>query len=302
MENHRQGEKVKTLTVITTTYNRGYCLHQVYQSLCRQSSKDYIWMIIDDGSTDNTRELVQKWKSESAIEIEYYYKTNGGMHTARNVAYNLAGTELNMIVDSDDWLVDDAVENIIDFWNKNKTEKAYGIIAYNVTKDGRIVGSSLPGEGIFSTLTELENRYHVKGDKKLILRSDLSKEYPFPEFPNEKFYPASYKYRMLDLKYGLLIMKKAVCVVDYNEDSMTFSKYSQYKQNPRGFAHFRNEMIRISKSPKVIFRENIHYIAESKFANDKNYISRSSKPFFTVLVLPIGLLYYSYLKRTNRQF
>lgn len=277
-------------------------MHQVYQSLCRQSSKDFVWMIIDDGSTDNTRELVQEWKTENVIEIEYYYKTNGGMHTARNMAYDLTTTELNMIVDSDDWLVDDAVEIIIDFWYKNKSGKAYGIIAYNVTKDGKIVGSPLPREGMLSTLTELENKYRVKGDKKLILRSDLSKNFPFPEFLNEKFYPASYKYRMLDLEYGLLVMTKPVCVVNYNEDSMTFSKYSQYKQNPRGFAHFRNEMIRISKSPKVIFRENIHYIAESKFAKDKNYISHSSKPFFTVLVLPIGLLYYSYLKRTSRRF
>lgn len=293
---------MKTLTVITTTYNRAYCLHQVYESLCRQSSDDFLWLVVDDGSTDNTEDLVQSWINENKIEIEYFYKPNGGMHTARNAAYEKVHTEINVIIDSDDWMTDDAVEKIVRFWNANKGERYYGIAANNIAKDGTLIGSELPRGISHCTLTDMFGKYHTKGDKKLILRSDLSREYPYPEFPGEKFYPASYKFKMLDLNYELLIMHEAVCVVDYNPDSMTFDKYAQYRSCARGFSHYRNEMIRITKSPKVIIREMIHYIAESKFADERHYIRESTKPLYAVLCLPVGIAYHKYLCRTTRKY
>lgn len=293
---------MKTLTVITTTYNRDYCLHQVYDSLLRQTSKDFIWMIVDDGSTDSTRELVEKWKTENLVEIEYYYKENGGMHTARNLAYEKVHTCLNVIIDSDDWMTDDAVEKIVDFWNQHGDEKYYGIISCNIDKEGKIIGSPLPTDVFSSTITELSGKYKMKGDKKIILRSDLAKLNPFPEFPGEKFYPASYKYKLLDLNYQLLVMNEATCVVDYNDDSMTFHMYAQYKSCCNSFAHYRNAMIKISKSPRYILREMIHYIAESKMAKKSHYISKSSKPGYAVLAWLPGNLYYFYLTHTQSKF
>ncbi len=293
---------MKTLTVITTTYNRDYCLHQVYESLVRQTSRDFIWLVIDDGSTDKTKELIEGYIQEDLIEIEYFYKENGGMHTARNAAYERVRTELNIIIDSDDWMTDDAVEKIVDFWNKNKSDEYSGIISNNVSKDGKLIGTPLP-EGIKAcTQTKLTDKYKVKGDKKLIFRSDLTRRYPYPEFEGEKFYPASYKFRLLDLEYSMLLMDEYTCVVDYNEDSMTFHKFAQYKSNAKGFAHFRNEMIRISKSPKYIVKNMVHYIAESKMAGNKKYIRRSSKRFYAFLCWPFGIFYYRYLQKTNRKY
>ena len=293
---------MKTLTVITTTYNRGYCLHQVYESLCRQSSKDFIWLIIDDGSTDKTELMIKKWQIEGQIDIEYYFKPNGGMHTARNFAYEKCKTLLNVIIDSDDWMTDNAVELIINCWNKHGTDRFYGIVANNIDKNGKIIGTQMPKEVNAITTIDLFGKYRVRGDKKLILRSDLSKKYPYPEFPGEKFYPASYKFKLLDQSYKLLIMHEAVCVVDYNPDSMTYNKYSQYKTCCQGFAHYRNVIMRISKSPQTIIPAAIHYIAESRFANDKAYIRHSSKPFVIVLCLPIGLAYYHYLCKTQKKY
>ena len=293
---------MKALTVITTTFNRGYCIHQVYESLLRQTSDDFIWMIIDDGSTDNTRELITSWMNEAKLDIEYYYKPNGGMHTARNLAYEKVHTEINVIIDSDDWMTDDAVRCIVDFWNKHKTLKAYGIVANNISKSGELIGSPLPLDVTACTLTELELTYKVKGDKKIILRSDLSKKYPFPEFDGEKFYPASFKYKMLDQDYNLLLMPEAICVVDYNQDSMTYNKFAQYQSCCRGFAHYRNEIIRLSKSPKILIPAAIHYIAESHFANDKTYIRHSAKPLVIVFCLPLGIAYYHSLCRTKRKY
>lgn len=293
---------MKTLTVITTTYNRAYCLHQVYGSLCRQTSHDFVWLVVDDGSTDNTAELVKNWTDERKIDIEYFFKPNGGMHTARNAAYERVRTEINVIIDSDDWMTDDAVEKIVAFWKEHRGEQFYGIAADNVSKDGTLIGTELP-EGIaHCTLTELFGKYHTKGDKKLILRSDLSRKYPYPEFPGEKFYPASYKYKLLDLEYELLLFPAAVCVVDYNEDSMTFDKFAQYRSCCRGFAHYRNEMIRISASPKTIVREMVHYVAESKFAGNRHYVRNSAKPVYAAFCLPLGLAYHAYLSKTTRKY
>ncbi len=292
---------MKTLTVITTTYNRAYCLHQVYESLLRQSSDDFIWLIIDDGSSDNTRELVDGWKRDNKIEIEYIYKENGGMHTARNRAYELVKTELNIIIDSDDWMTDDAVKKIVAFWQKNGNQKYSGIISNNISSKGVLVGTQLP-QIKSCTLTDLFGKHGAKGDKKLILRSDLSCLYPYPEFEGEKFYPASYKFRLLDLHYEMLIMNEFTCVVDYNENSMTYNKFAQYKSCSKGFAHYRNEMIRISKSPKYIIKEMIHYIAESRMAKNKHYIVKSSKPLVTLICLPIGLIYYLYLQKTKKKY
>ena len=292
---------MKTLTVITTTYNRAYCLHQVYESLLRQTSNDFLWLIIDDGSTDNTKELVDTWINENKVEIEYIYKPNGGMHTARNKAYENVHTELNVIIDSDDWMTDDAVEKITTFWKENKEDKYYGIISNNITPKGIILGDKLP-QIKSGTLTVLENKYKVYRDKKIILRSNLSRLYPYPEFEGEKFYPASYKFKMLDQNYELLIMNENVCVVDYNDDSMTYAKYAQYKSCAKGFAHYRNETIRISKSKKYIIKHIIHYIAESKFAKEKHYIKKCSKKFYAIILLPFGLMYYLYIKNTKKKY
>lgn len=293
---------MKTLTVITTTYNRAYCLHQVYESLVRQTSGDFLWLIVDDGSSDGTKELVDKWKKDNKIEIEYYYKTNGGMHTARNLAYAKVHTLLNVIIDSDDWMTDNAVEKIVEFWQSNGGKQYSGIISNNISNKGMLIGSKLPKGVTACTTEELFGKYKVKGDKKLIFRSELTKLYPYPEFVGEKFYPASYKFRMLDQQYKMLLMDEFICVVDYNEDSMTYNKFAQYKSCCRGFSHYRNEMIKLSNSPKYIAKQMIHYIAESKMAKNKNYIKNSSNRFYAIFCWPLGNLYYYYIMHTKKRY
>ena len=136
-----------TLTVFTPTYNRAYILNQCYESLVRQSCKDFIWLIIDDGSTDNTKELVEDWmKNDNGFEIRYHYKKNGGMHTGHNVAYELIDTELNVCIDSDDFMPDNAVELIVNFWREYGSDKYSGIVALDIYKNGEVIGCKLPNE------------------------------------------------------------------------------------------------------------------------------------------------------------
>lgn len=293
---------MKTLTVITTTYNRDYCLHQVYDSLVRQNCQDFIWLIIDDGSKDKTKELVDSWIAENKIEIEYFYKENGGMHTARNLAYEKVHTEINVIIDSDDWMADGAVEKIIDFWNENKREDVAGIVSLDASPKGEIIGANIPEWLKEAKYGEIWGKYNLKGDKKLVYRSDLTKMYPYPEYEGEKFFPPSYKFYYLDLDYTLLIMNEITCIVDYNDDSMTRDKFAQYKNSPRSFAYYRNEMAKISKSPKFIIQQMVHYVAESKLSGEKHYVKKAHRKGYAIMCWLPGRLLYKYLTKTKRKY
>ena len=125
------------ITVFTPTYNRAYCLHRCYESLCRQSCKDFVWLIIDDGSTDQTKDIVEGWqRAENGFEIVYLYKENGGMHTGYNCAYARIDTELSINVDSDDYLTDTAIEELLAFWREHRREDIGGIYALDRFEDG----------------------------------------------------------------------------------------------------------------------------------------------------------------------
>lgn len=292
---------MKTLGIITTTYNRAYCIHQVYNSLKRQKSKDFMWLVIDDGSSDNTKEIIEGFISEELIEIEYVWQPNKGMHGARNTAYELIKTELNVIIDSDDWLADGVVNKIIDFWKENKENNVAGIISLNANTDKEVIGGMFP-EGINKlTVTDMAGKLKMRGDKKLIYRSELTRLYPYPEFEGENYFPASYKFRMIDLNYKMLLLNEVVCIVDYSENSATLGRVKQYKSCAKGFSFYRNEMIRISTSPKYIIRQTIHYIATSLFSKDKKFIKKSSKKIYTILLLPVGIAFYYFLKYTKKK-
>ena len=125
------------LTVFTPAYNRAHTLSRTYQSLKEQNCKDFVWLIVDDGSTDNTAEIVKKWQDEeSGFDIQYVYKENGGMHTAHNTAYENIHTELNVCIDSDDMMAKDGVEKILTAWEKVRNKGYAGLIALDADFEG----------------------------------------------------------------------------------------------------------------------------------------------------------------------
>ena len=136
----RDGERMKTITVFTPAYNRAQTLSRTYESLVKQKCKDFKWLIVDDGSSDHTREIVQEWqKKDNGFEIQYIYKENGGMHTAHNVAYENIDTELNVCIDSDDALADDAIKKILEKWNQVKGKGYAGLIGLDADFSGNII-------------------------------------------------------------------------------------------------------------------------------------------------------------------
>lgn len=284
------------LTVFTPTFNRAYTLYKCYESLKRQTCKAFIWLVIDDGSTDDTSALIEKWQQENIIQIRYYYQENQGMHGAHNTAYRLIDTELNTCIDSDDYMTEDAVEKILTFWGQHKNQKYAGIIALDITKEGDVIGNRLPEDRQSVTLTDYYQK-GGKGDKKLIYRSDVIKKYPdYPIFEGEKYVGLNYKYMMIDQDYELLILNEPVCVVEYMPDGSSMNMLHQYKKNPKGFCELRRVMMIYAPNAKVKFRVAIHYVSSSLFSRNKRFISDSPCKIATICAIPLGMLLYLYIQ------
>lgn len=293
----------KALTVFTPAYNRGYIIKNCYDSLCRQTCKDFVWLVVDDGSTDNTADLIKEWqKNDNGFEIRYIYKENGGMHTAHNTAYENIDTELNVCVDSDDYMTDDAVEKIINCWNECKSNRLAGIIALDINPNGKVIGKELPA-GI--TETTLIGYYENggAGDKKLIYRTDVINSVPpYPVFEGEKYVGLAYKYHLVDKKYKLHILNEPVCIVDYQEDGSSMNMYRQYLNNPKGFAFLRKTEMLCTGSKKRCFIECIHYVSSSIISKNKHFINESPKKFLTVCAIPFGIALTVLIKKKSKSF
>lgn len=294
------------ITVFTPTYNRISTLGRTYDSLCTQTYKNFIWLIIDDGSSDGTEEIVRQWIEAGKIQIEYHFKENGGMHTAHNLAYSLIKTELNVCIDSDDFMPADAIEKINSFWIENKNLKFSGIVALNADLNNKIIGSKLPETIKSSTLGDIYNKHGVRGDKKLVYRSEVTREFPpYPEYKNEKLVPLSYKYKLIDQKYELLIMNEVICNVDYQEHGSSNTILKQYFQSPRGFAEYRKLILQYSPYFKEKLIAAIHYVAGSIILKNRDFLKESPAKGLTVIATPIGAILYIILRfiveRTKRR-
>ncbi|WP_339916549.1 glycosyltransferase family 2 protein [Yeosuana marina] len=287
---------MKTLTVFTPTFNRAFCLSTLYESLCHQSSKDFKWLIIDDGSTDTTRELVNTWIKKNNIDIQYQYQENQGMHSGHNTAYSLIDTELNVCIDSDDFMPNNAVENILKLWKKrDQNENIAGIIGLDAFKNGEIV-EKIPETFQYATLSELEIENNIKGDKKLVLRTDVVKEFPpYPIYEEERLVPLGTLYLMIDQKYKYLCTNTVFCIIEYLPDGSSKNILKQYKKSPNGFLYSRIIEMTYSKSFYYTFTRAVHYISSCIFLKKWMFTSANPKKEITLLALPFGLLFHLYV-------
>lgn len=289
------------LTIFTPAYNRARTLQRTYESLQKQTCKKFIWLIVDDGSSDNTRELAEKWReAEQSFAIQYIHKENGGMHTAHNTAYQNIHTELNSCIDSDDAMPEDAVEKILSKWNEVKEKGYAGIIALDANMaDGKVIGKGFP-DGIKETTVSGYYAAGGSGDKKLIYRTDIINKYPeYPVFEGEKYLSLAYKYRLIDQDYKMAVLNEIVCLVEYQADGSSNNMIHQYYKNPKGFAFWRKIRMKYPDSKKRVFIDCIHYVAESRMAGNKHYIKESPEKIMTVLALPAGIVLEKVIRKRN---
>lgn len=289
---------MKILTIFTPTYNRAHLLPKLYNSLCMQNKNDFLWMVIDDGSTDNTKELIESWQTENILEIQYLYKENGGMHTGHNLAYANIKTELNMCIDSDDYVAIDAVRKIKNRWSLcNEKQNIAGIIGLDADFNNKILGTRMPEKVHIGTMTELYFQYRSKGDKKLVLRTDVVRQFPpYPEYEGEKLVPLGSLYLLIDQKFKYLYTNEILCNVEYQESGSTKSIFRQYKQSPKGFAYARKIKLKFVKNNKEILKNCLHLVS-CGITTKSSKIIFENNPYklLTFLLIPFGIGLHLYL-------
>lgn len=290
------------LTVFTPAFNRADCLRHCYESLRKQTCRDFIWLVVDDGSSDGTRDLVKEWMRAGELEIQYHYKENGGMHTAHNAAYELVSTELNVCLDSDDRMPEDAVASILEFWARHGSDRVAGMAGLDAdAATGELIGTPFEEDAGETTL----NGFYAaggRGDKKLVYRTALMKQLPpYPVFPGEKYVGLGYKYMLADRIAPLLTMNKVLCLVEYREDGSSRNMFRQYVLNPRGFAFLRKEGMRYQPARRRRFMEAVHYVSASLLTRNPRFLRESPRPFLTLAAVPFGLALMCLILVKNRK-
>lgn len=280
----------KKITIFTPTYNRGYALDKLYESLLRQTCEDFLWLVIDDGSTDNTEELVRGWQDEHKIEIQYYKQKNQGKTAAHNRGAELTETELFFCVDSDDYLVDDAVEQILRAW-ESRPDGCIGIIGYQAYEDGTLItryNGSLT-RGIFRDFA----RDGLKGDTALPIQTDILKKYRYPQFEGENFFPQGYLWDLMGRDGDLLLLKKPIGIVRYMRDGFTGNIARAMYNIPQGYMTAVEHRLRyFDEGFQEKFADSIRYIAMGLAHRKPGLIHNAVYPGIALLAYPGGWLFY----------
>ena len=292
---------MKPITIFTPAYNRAHLLPRLYESLKKQTSQDFIWLVVDDGSADDTRHLMNSYIAEGILDIQYIYQENQGMHGAHNTAYENIKTELNTCIDSDDFMPENAVEIILNKWKTTTAEdklKYSGIVGLDADMQGNIIGTK------FTTETTTLEDFYLRGgtgDKKLVYRTEVMQKYPpYPLFRGEKYVGLAYKYLLADQEYQLITINEVLIIVDYQEGGSSNNMFRQYYKNPKGFAFLRKQGMVLSKSGKKRFQEAVHYVSSSLITRNGRFIQESPKKLLTILAIPAGIALYTLIKFKNR--
>lgn len=286
---------MKKLTIFTPVYNRAEKLKMTYDSLVRQSNKNFIWLIIDDGSTDEVYKSVDEWKKEGKIDIQFYRKENGGKHTAFNYALEVIKTELVFIsLDSDDYLEPDAVEFILNTYNDE-----YKIMAtlWNDSKNANVKKFDVKKVKEL-TLAEAYSRNLVNAELNYIFRTDYLAQYSYPVFKNENFFTEAYIFYQMDEK--VLWTDKVVRRGEYLSDGLTSNVISLFYNNPNSWYLYNK--IRTKKTRKIMLKikYTMYEVAFGILSNKKKIIKNSCNKLLTVLVYPMGVLGSLYIKKKGK--
>jgi glycosyltransferase involved in cell wall biosynthesis len=276
------------ITVFTPTYNRAHLLDRLYISLCQQTFRDFEWIIVDDGSSDNTEDVVNTFISENKINVKYIRQENGGKHRAINHGVRETKGELFFIVDSDDLLPADSLETIYQTYKDIRNEKSYGgMSGLDGFIDGRIIGNGLPQNKIDCNSIEIRNKYHVTGDMSEVFRTDVMKEFPFPEIEGEKFCPEVLVWNRIAQKYKLRYINKIIYTAEYQQEGLTSNIVKIRMKSPIASMMCYAEMNRLNIPFTQKIKAAINYWRFRFCSDSGNKLALSSLWLFT---MPIGYM------------
>lgn len=291
---------MKTITVVTPTYNRANELEKAFNSLKEQTEKDFEWLVIDDGSTDNTEDVIKDFKKETNFDISYYKQDNQGKHIALNIAFKKVKTELLMILDSDDCLTRTAIEEILLIHNKYKDDDK--VVAY-VFQKGKL---NAPTERITQVFKKEEfidnyNTYiinkEIKGDKEEVFKTKILKNYSYPQYLGEKFVGEGVLWSKISHNYDMVFCNKIIYLCEYLDGGLTKSGRSFRMKNPQGGKYHAEEYLDKRYKNKIRIKNAILYLVYSK-ALKENYFkilkNRKEKILFIMAKIPSEIIYYKW--------
>ena len=277
------------VSVFTPTYNRAYTLSVLYESLKKQTNREFEWIVVDDGSTDDTKELIKRFMQEGELDIKYYYQENSGKHAAHNLGVKKAQRELFTCVDSDDYLADEAIQRVLDL--NYEIEDCIGMVF------ARGYSESLPitkwnREKMKATLYDAYKKYGLKGDTMLVFKTGIIKKVSFCVFDDEKFVPESYLYDQLDGFGQLLITNEILYICKYLPDGYTASMRKTICRSPRGYEAYIKQRMVIDKTIWSLYLDSIRYVAIKYVLKDKNLLTGSTHRFLMLLAYLPGWIFY----------
>lgn len=263
-----QNPMENTVTILTPTFNRERVLPELYQSLKDQTSKVFEWLIVDDGSSDHTQDIVKKWIAENKIDIRYLYKENGGKHTALNFAIKQIESELTFIVDSDDILTPDAVETILRYHKKYQDEKNLcGYAFLRAFPDGKISGKEFAQDEKIASYIEVRiNSDDTMADKAEVFKTACLKEFPFPEYPGERFLAEDVVWVRMARRYRMVHINKAIYIGGRLEDGLTKHRRLNNIKSPVGCMNRAKEFMKPDIDIKHRTKAALQHIIYGKFA------------------------------------
>lgn len=277
------------ITVFTPTYNRAYIIEELYNSLLSQNYKDFEWLIVDDGSTDQTEELISNFITEGFITIRYFKQENGGKHRAINKGVALARGELFFIVDSDDYLYNNALDRVFYHYSNVKDNPIFaGVSGMRYTPDGEKIGSSTNFDIIDCPGIHFGAVFGINGDNAEVYKTEILKKFPFPEIEDEKFCPEGLIWNRLSNKYKMRFFNEGIYICEYLADGLSASSVR------RRIESYQYSMLYYSESyfSKITFKNVIksginfwRFKFHSKLINTKIKIVPP-----TIFLMPFGFL------------
>lgn len=288
------------ITVFTPAYNRARLLPRLYESLCRQTFKDFEWIIVDDGSSDDTSEVISKiqMRRKNSFPIWYFRKANGGKHTAINVGVNASNGKIFLILDSDDLLPDRSLEIIADKYKEIEGNTEFGgICGYMAHSNGEVIGKPQ----IEATCNTLDLRYKlgVNGDMCEVFRTAVLKEFPFPETIGERFCPEALVWNRIAQRYQLKIFPDIIYIRDYLSGGLTDNIIRMRMESPINSMTTYQELLTYHVPVKIKLRSAINYWRFRMCLHQSSAASSIPKlKWYWNLICPIGWLMHELDKKT----
>lgn len=288
------------ITIFTPTYNRAHLLPRVFNSLLQQVSKDFEWVVVDDGSSDNTEVLFPDFKNKADFPIQYFKQKNGGKHRAINKGVSMANGDFIIILDTDDFLSPEAVSFVKEKTQNLTTKDTAGIAGRRIYQDGKITGSN-NFDFIHCTSLDIRYKYHVTGDLVEVFKTEVLKEFPFPEIEEERFCPEALVWNRIAQKYPLDFYNQGFYVTEYLPGGLTEKIVRIRMTSPIASMIHYAELASYQIPFKEKIKASINFWRFS-FNSKMGFGSKlkQTNPLMSFFTLPIGLLMYINDKRKNK--